>query len=75
MTAPKRTYGAWAGFPKGNKEDASRCVVEVGGRERWPSYYQCHNKRGQGPDGLYCTLHANQIAKGRFPSVPREVKA
>lgn len=41
----------------GVREDTSRCVVEVAGRERWPSYYQCNKPRGHGPDGLYCKTH------------------
>lgn len=53
-----RTYGEWAGNPKGSKEDPERCITEV-----WPQYRgwipgQCARKRGHGPDGEYCKQHA-----------------
>ena len=71
-TKGTRAYGVWAGLPNGVAEDLRRCVVEVKGHERWPSYYQCSKPRGKGPDGLYCTLHAKRIAKGKPVDVPKE---
>lgn len=52
-----RTYGQWAGNPKGKREDKTRCIVEV-----WDNYigHQCSRKRGYGIDGLYCKQHAKQ---------------
>ena len=70
MTTGKRIYGPWAGAPKGRKEDMQKCIVEVSDGGPWPSYHQCLKPRGKGPDGLYCGLHAKQIAAGRFPRMP-----
>lgn len=61
----KKSYGAWAGFPKGNAPDYSLCCSEVWGRERWPRCYQCHKKRGHGPDGAYCKQHDPAVEKAR----------
>ena len=57
-----RRYGNWAGNPKGNPENKTRCIKEV-----WPSSrgwvpYQCSRKRGYGKDGLYCKQHAKKQA-------------
>ncbi len=54
-------YGSWAGNPKGNPEDKTRCVAEV-----WPHSsgwipYQCLRKRGFGPNGEYCKQHAKRV--------------
>ena len=55
----ERRYGVWAGCPKGQQEDPTRCIEEI-----WPSggwiTYQCSRKRGHGPDGLHCKQHAKQ---------------
>ena len=50
-------YGAWAGNPKGQPEDKTRCIAEIQG---WTPYFfrQCSRKRGYGKDGLYCAQHA-----------------
>jgi len=55
-----RWYGQWAGNERGTREDPSRCVEEV-----WPSdgrwiAHQCGHKRGKGPGGLYCGVHAKR---------------
>lgn len=52
-----RRFGQWAGNPRGNAEDITRCIREV-----WPSSgsfisRQCLKKRGHGRDGLYCKQH------------------
>lgn len=52
-----RRYGVRAGNPEGHREDPARCVAEVRESGRWPHYHQCSNKRGHGPDGLYCRTH------------------
>ena len=54
----KRTYGNWAGNPKGQSENKTRCVEEI-----WSRYisYQCSRKRGHGPNGEYCKQHAKMI--------------
>lgn len=65
-----RRYGTWAGNPKGTPEDLALCVVSV-----WPSdsrmiAYQCCRRRGHGPGGEYCGLHAKMLAAGRKLNVP-----
>lgn len=55
-----RTYGGGV-HDKRVREDTSRCISEVWGLG-WGSH-QCTRKRGNGPDGLYCTQHANKIQK------------
>jgi hypothetical protein len=69
-----RFYGKWAGNPKGIREDPQRCIAEVSDRERWTHFYQCQRKRGKGPEGLYCGIHANMIAKGLKVWVPKDEK-
>lgn len=50
----KKSYGAWAGNPRGVAPDYSRCCEEV-----WPNQIaaQCGWKRGYGPDKAYCKQH------------------
>ncbi len=67
-----RRYGAWAGQPKGHKEDPARCIVEVPDGGTSCTFHQCNNKRGKGPDGLYCTQHAKKIEQGRSLFIPKE---
>lgn len=55
-----RTYGRWAGNPKGNLEDVTRCIESVTRNERGAIAGQCGFKRGHGPDGLYCKQHATK---------------
>jgi hypothetical protein len=61
---PKK-YGAWSGNPEGNKPDYERCCVEVWSKERWSRVYQCHRKRGHGPDGAYCSQHVPEVVEQR----------
>lgn len=56
-----RTYGQWAGHPKGTPEDLTRCITEVWPPRGWHPY-QCQRKRGHGKDGLYCKQHAKKQA-------------
>lgn len=37
-------------------EDPTRCVAEVS-NSREIGFYQCGNKRGYGPEGVFCRLH------------------
>lgn len=60
MKEPRR-YGQWAGNEKGIAEDVSRCIKEVSDHSGW-HYYQCHRKRGYGPDLQYCKQHAKQLS-------------
>lgn len=56
--AMKRTYGfSFQNFPYRPKECAY--TVWSGGRGNQPS--QCSKKPGQGPDNLYCPIHAREI--------------
>ena len=54
-----RRYGDWAGNPGGTKEFEDRCVCLV--HKDYHSY-QCQNKRGFGPGGLYCKKHGRAAA-------------
>ncbi len=50
----------------GLPEDKTRCVKEVQVYSgNWPSYHQCHFKRGHGKDGLYCKKHDPEAVKKR----------
>ena len=62
MSEP-RQYNLWAGNPKGDKEDVTRCIKEVRDWSGWHSV-QCSRKRGHGPDGLYCKQHAKKAKVG-----------
>ncbi len=59
MTVPwNGRYGRWAGNPKGEAEDLSRCREEVRSGGRFPMYNQCARKRGHGIGGQFCKQHA-----------------
>ncbi len=62
------SYGDRVGDP-GVPEKLEKCIAKV---NDGCSNHQCHHKRGKGPNGLYCGTHANQIAKGRWVSIPEE---
>ena len=53
----ERRYNTWAGNPRGNPEDKTRCIEEVASGYL---FYQCIRKRGHGLDGLYCKQHAKR---------------
>ena len=55
-----RTYGAWAGNPRGHLEDITKCIASV--RSGW-HYNQCSRKRGHGADGLYCKTHDEGLCR------------
>lgn len=67
-----RYYGKWAGNERGTPESKNKCIAEVmpRGRGAWPIGAQCSKGRGCGPGGLYCAVHAKQVADGRHVSVP-----
>lgn len=46
-----KSYGAWAGEPKGHAPDYERCCEQVHSRERFARFSQCQKPRGHGPDG------------------------
>lgn len=59
-------YGVWAGNPKGCAYNEKYCAFEVS--ERGGSFsrfhtLQCSRRSGQGPEGLFCGIHANMIAR------------
>lgn len=56
-----RRYRIWAGSPSGTPEDKSRCVAEIADGGRSFLSHQCRNKRGKGPRGLWCAIHARMI--------------
>lgn len=60
----KARYGAWAGFPEGNKPDLERCCETLQDRFH-PGGYQCTRKRGYGPDKAYCKQHDPDAVKAR----------
>jgi hypothetical protein len=53
----ERRHGQWAGNPKGNPEDPTRCIEEVRDAGRWPTFHQCYRKRAIGD---YCVQHARK---------------
>ncbi len=65
-----RRYGEWAGSPKGSPEDKLRCVAEIAEGGRSIHFQQCSKRRGHGPDGLFCGLHAKRLAMGKYVDVP-----
>lgn len=67
-----RRYNVWGGNPKGTPEDAGRCIAEVAEGGLSCLFYQCSKKRGKGPDGLYCGLHARMLEQGRHVYVPED---
>ena len=54
-------YDRWAGNPAGHAVDAKRCVDTV--KDGAHCFVQCSRKRGKGPAGLYCGVHANAIKR------------
>lgn len=52
-----KSYGAWAGNPRGRAPDFTRCCENVWSRDRMSHGHQCKKPRGQGPDGAYCKQH------------------
>lgn len=67
QSRPLRRYGQWAGDPAGTCEDQTKCIEEVFSGSRFASYVgrQCQHRRGYGPDGLYCVMHAKQRITNR----------
>lgn len=69
MSVPKpdargvRWYGQWAGNEKGTREYPDCCIEEVWSSGATFVPHQCRNKRGKGPDGLYCGTHAKRAQK------------
>lgn len=58
-----RRYGQWAGNPRGMAEDKTLCIVEVAEAGRSVLFRQCQRKRGYGPDGAYCPIHAKRLGE------------
>jgi len=56
------------GFP----ETDWHCIAEVLVDER---FRQCRKRRGHGPDGAFCLMHAKALKKGRPVRVPEEVQS
>ena len=54
---PPRIYGGqwWTGNLHGRVEDFARCVESI---FDWAVERRCSGRRGHGPDGEYCPLHA-----------------
>lgn len=65
----RRYCRLWPENPKGIPEDPERCITELSEGNRYG--HQCSNKRGFGPDGLYCQQHAKQ-ARERFEPIDRQ---
>jgi len=66
-----RYYGDWAAKPGGYRENKANCVAEIA--LKWTvRYAQCSRPRGKGPGGLYCGVHARQLALGKRVKVPEE---
>ena len=54
---------------QGLPENPDRCVAMV---YRGYSIGQCRNKRGFGPDKLYCHQHAKKLAAGGYVCTPED---
>jgi|HubBroStandDraft_3_1064219.scaffolds.fasta_scaffold83973_3 hypothetical protein len=70
-----KSYGAWAGNPKGCAPDFTRCCAQVWSRERFARHYQCNKPRGHGPDGAYCKQHDPAVAKARRAAADERSRA
>ena len=68
-----RTYGDWAGNPKGVPENMKRCAAEVSDEVGW-HHHQCRRKRGYGSDGALCRQHALMKQHGRHIYMPEDRK-
>lgn len=64
-----KSYGAWAGNPKGQEPDLTRCCAKVWSKDSWSREGQCNRKRGYGPDGAYCRQHDPKVAAERRKQV------
>lgn len=60
-----RIYGTWAGDPKGQLEDPTRCIYGVMPNDRAPVEHQCRRKRGHGKGKLYCRLHDPAVVEAK----------
>jgi len=61
--AIKHRYRTWAGEPRGYAYKPERCAAEVHDTGLSPLSHQCYRKRGFGPEGLYCCIHAKKIRR------------
>jgi len=59
-----KSYGGWAGYPKGHRPDPARCAQEVPD-SRGLLWYQCSRKRGHGPEQAYCKQHDPAAVKAK----------
>lgn len=53
-----RSYGIWAGNPKGTRPDYTKCAHEVVTSLKWNESHQCSRSCGHGPNGAFCKQHA-----------------
>jgi hypothetical protein len=60
MSKLKR-YGRWVENPEGFIENPINCLYEVYTNNLGDHGHQCSRKRGYGPDGLYCKMHAKKM--------------
>ncbi len=67
MTEAKpRIFQKWAGNPEGVPEDKTRCAQYIWGDDSTPGGRQCFFRRGHGPDGEWCKLHAKRIERRQW---------
>ena len=57
-----KRYGEWAGDPHGYAGDPDRCVKVVKTQRGSYLFMQCRFKKGHGPGGAYCKIHAKKLA-------------
>lgn len=62
----QKSYGQWAGNPKGNPPDTARCAEEIRPAGQW-QFSQCSRKCGYGPNGVYCKQHAKRFTPMEYP--------
>lgn len=56
--ASRYRYRKWAGNSNGTPFNPLHCAAQVWEKGRGALCYQCTNKPGKGPSGLYCGIHA-----------------
>jgi len=64
MPSGRRYYAGNLTGKYNHPEDGTRCIAEVQWRGySFPRYSQCRGKRGKGPGGLFCAIHAKVIER------------
>lgn len=60
----RKSYGEWAGNPKGRKPDPDCCAEKVY-HDHSRMFMQCSRKRGHGPEKAFCKQHSPEAKAAR----------